>query len=242
MMIEGKQMASGVELDTREVGDGSYGASDAGHHRRSIRLKSHDYSRAGAYFITICTQDRACLFGEIANGEMRLNDAGRMVVEEWIKTAEIRIEIESGEYVAMPNHFHAILWISDGGRGTARRAPTVERFGKPVAGSIPTIIRSFKSAVTKRINESRNTPGMLVWQRNYYEHIIRNDESLNHIRQYIADNPANWETDNENPNMANAGAGADACANADAGVGARRAVPLRDAAVCNKSEVPGHGG
>jgi REP element-mobilizing transposase RayT len=213
-------------------------ASSVEHHRHSIRLKSYDYSRAGAYFITVCTQDHACLFGEIADGEMRLNDAGRIVVEEWIKTAEIRVEIELDEYVAMPNHFHAILWISNGGtmdsRGTARRAPTAERFGKPVAGSIPTIIRSFKSAVTKRINDSRNTSGMPVWQRNYYEHIIRNDESLNHIRQYIADNPANWETDNENPNMANAGAGADACANTDAGasagVGARRAVPLQNTA------------
>jgi REP element-mobilizing transposase RayT len=208
-------------------------ASDTGHHRRSIRLKSYDYSRAGAYFITACTQDRACLFGEIADGAMRLNDAGRMVVEEWIKTAEIRVEIESDEYVVMPNHFHAILWISDGGaadgRGTVRRAPTVEQFSKPVAGSIPTIIRSFKSAVTKRINESRNTPGMPVWQRNYYEHIIRNDETMNRIRQYITDNPANWETDKENPNMANAGAGvgADAGANAGVGVGARRAVPLQ---------------
>ncbi len=85
------------------------------------------------------------------------------------------------------------------GRGTACRAPTGEQFGKPVSGSIPTIIRSFKSAATKRVNESHGTPGTKLWQRNYYEHIIRNDDELNRIRQYIIDNPINWDTDRNNP-------------------------------------------
>ncbi|NCC26025.1 MAG: transposase [Deltaproteobacteria bacterium] len=162
--------------------------------RRSIRLQGYDYSQAGAYFVTICTQNRECLFGEIENGEMRLNDAGRMVADEWLKTAEIRDEIELDEWVVMPNHFHGIVVVT-ACRGTARRAPTMERFGQPIVGSVPTIIRSFKSAVTKHINELRQTPGMKLWQRNYWEHIVRNEPELNRIREYIHNNPAQWEMD-----------------------------------------------
>lgn len=177
------------------------------HLRRSIRLKGYDYSRAGAYFVTICVQNRACLFGDIVDGEMVLNPSGQIVADEWIKTAEIRNEIELDEWVVMPNHFHGIVWIRHGGgttgdcRGTARRAPTVEQFGKPVAGSLPTIVRAFKSAVTKRINQTRKTPGMTLWQRNYWEHIVRNDHELNRIRQYIINNPANWQYDRENSHI-----------------------------------------
>ncbi len=177
------------------------------HHRRSIRLQGYDYSQAGAYFATICTQNQECLFGEVVDGEMWLNDAGQIVTEEWVKTAEIRDEIEIDCYVVMPNHFHGILVITgnggdmdkgtDGGTdgGTARRAPTMERFGQPVSGSIPTIIRSFKSAVTKRINELRQTPGAKIWQRNYHERIIRDESEMNKIREYIQNNPIRWEMD-----------------------------------------------
>ena len=168
--------------------------------RRSIRLKGYDYAGAGAYFVTICAQNRECLYGEIMNGKMVLKDAGEIVADEWIKTGDIRDKIILDEWVVMPNHFHGILVIDDR-RGTARRAPTVEQFGKPVSGSIPTIIRAFKSAVTKRINEMRKTPGVKIWQRNYYEHVIRNDNELNRIREYITNNPAQWELDRENPNV-----------------------------------------
>ena len=113
--------------------------------------------------------------------------------DEWLKTAELRENVELDASMIMPNHFHGIIVVTNG-RGTARRAPT-ERFGRPVANSIPTIVRAFKSACTKRINEIRNTPGAPVWQRNYYEHVIRNDEELYAIRQYILANPANWTTD-----------------------------------------------
>jgi len=181
-------------------------ASDVEHRRRSIRLKGYDYSRAGAYFITICTHARACLFGEIVDGKMRLNDAGRMVQGCWDAIPKHFPDVVTDECVVMPNHIHGIVWV---GKGTACRAPTtchvptVEQFGKPVSGSLPTIIRSFKSAVTKRINESHGAAGAPVWQRNYYEHIIRDDESLNQIRQYIIDNPAQWAMDRENPNREN---------------------------------------
>lgn len=117
--------------------------------RQSIRLQGYDYSQAGAYFVTVCTQNRECLFGDIVNGEMRLNEAGRIVADEWLKTAEIRDEIELDECVVMPNHFHGILVIYDRGGtapGTARRAPTVEQFGRSVSGSVPTIVRPYKSA------------------------------------------------------------------------------------------------
>lgn len=169
-------------------------------HRRSLRLKGYDYKQAGVYFVSMCTLNRTCFFGDIVNGEMMLNAEGQIVAEEWIKTAEIRNNIELDEWVVMPNHFHGILVINEC-RGTARRAPTVEQFGKPVSNSIPTIIRSFKSAVTKRINELRNSPGAKIWQRNYYEHIIRNEDELNRIREYITNNPLKWEFDKENPNV-----------------------------------------
>ena len=168
------------------------------HHRRSIRLDGYDYTQAGAYFITICTYERECLFGNVVEGNMQPNDLGRIVADEWVKTADIRPEIGLDAWVVMPNHFHGIV-VMINGRGTARRAPTTEQFGKPVAGSIPTIIRSFKSAATKRINEFRHTPGMPVWQRNYFEHIIRNKTALAKIREYIINNPQQWELDRENP-------------------------------------------
>ncbi len=169
-------------------------------HRSSLRLKGYDYKQAGVYFVSMCTLNRTCFFGDIVNGEMMLNAEGQIVAGEWIKTAEIRNNIELDEWVVMPNHFHGILVINEC-RGTARRAPTVEQFGKPVPNSIPTIIRSFKSAVTKRINKLRNSPGAKIWQRNYYEHIIRNEDELNCIREYITNNPLKWEFDKENPNV-----------------------------------------
>jgi REP element-mobilizing transposase RayT len=163
------------------------------HHRRSVRLKGHDYAQPGAYFVTVCTRDRECLLGEVADGEIRLNEYGMAVREEWLKTAELRENVEVEACTVMPNHVHGIVVITNG-KGTARRAPT-ERFGKPVADSIPTIMRAFKSASTKHINVIRRTPGTPVWLRNYYEHIIRYDDELKAIRQYILSNPANWTAD-----------------------------------------------
>jgi REP element-mobilizing transposase RayT len=163
------------------------------HHRQSTRLKGYDYAQPGAYFVTVCTRDRECLLGDIVDGEMRLNEYGMAVREEWLRTAQLRETVELDACTIMPNHVHGIVVITNG-RGTARRAPT-ERFGKPVADSIPTIMRAFKSASTKHINVIRRTPGTPVWQRNYYEHVVRDDEELKAIRQYILSNPANWTTD-----------------------------------------------
>jgi len=166
-------------------------------------LLDYDYTTPGAYFVTIGTQNRGCLFGEILDGQLRLNELGRIVSEEWLRTAAIRSSIAIDEFIVMPNHFHGLLLINC--RGTARRAPTVERFGKPVSGSLPTIIRSFKSAVTRRINQYRKTFGRLLWQRGYYERVVRNNEELNSLRKYIMDNPAQWFFDEKNPDRSNQG-------------------------------------
>jgi len=163
------------------------------HHRRSIRLREYDYSQPGFYFITVCTAQRECLFGEIVDGEMVLNEYGQMVRDEWAKTASIRREITLDEYVIMPNHFHRILVIVDG-RGDRPVARTETQSG-PMPRSIGAFVAGFKSAVTQRINTKRQTPRQPVWHRNYYEHIIRNDSELNGIREYIRNNPAQWELD-----------------------------------------------
>jgi len=169
--------------------------------RKSIRLQEYDYSSAGAYFVTICTHDRECLFGTVADEKIVLNDTGRIVESEWLKTAEIRANVSTDAYIVMPNHVHGILFIQepDDGRGTAHRAATVEQFGKPTSNSIPTIIRSFKATVTKQINEFRQTPGQKVWQRGFYDRIIRDENELNNIREYIIYNPLKWHEDKDNP-------------------------------------------
>jgi putative transposase len=169
------------------------------HHRRSIRLKGYDYTQAGAYFVTICAYQRLHVFGEVINGEMVLNETGKIARDEWFKTAELRpyVELFEDEFVVMPNHGHGIIWIVGARR---RRTPTdvVEKFGKPVKGSIPTIVRAYKSAVTYAVNGAQNMRGAVLWQHNYYEHIIRNDRELNNIRWYIVNNPLNWQLDRDN--------------------------------------------
>lgn len=165
--------------------------------RKLIRLKGYDYSQAGFYYMTICTYKRKLLFGEIIHNCRgtaccALNKYGEIVRKEWEKTSRLRNNITLDEYIVMPNHIHGIIILHES--GTARRAPTGQ-FGKPVTGSLSTIIRSFKSAVTKRINEIRNIRGTPVWQRSFYDHIIRNEKSLHKIREYILNNVIDWEND-----------------------------------------------
>jgi len=170
------------------------------HHRRSIRLKEYDYSQTGAYFITICAYNKECIFGDVVDGKIILNQYGEIVKAEWLKTFDIRKNLILDKYIVMPNHFHGIIMIVDGHDvGATRRVAPTKRPNGPVPASIGAIIGQFKSIVTKRINAMRNTTGLPVWQRNYYEHIIRNEDELNQIREYIADNPIKWELDEENP-------------------------------------------
>jgi len=173
------------------------------HHRRSIRLREYDYGQAGAYFVTICAHNCECFFGDIVAGAMRLNEYGGIVRDEWKKSEQIRAEIASDAFVVMPNHFHGIVFIVAGRvdrfcGGDRPVAPTGAING-PKPKSIGALVAGFKSAVTKSINTHRATPGAPVWQRNYYEHVIRNDDDLNRIRDYIASNPLRWMEDENNP-------------------------------------------
>ncbi|MEW6181024.1 MAG: transposase [Chloroflexota bacterium] len=239
--------------------------------RRSIRLKGYDYSQPGAYFVTICTRDRACLFGTVVNGEMRLNEWGEIVLWTWRDLPNHVPNVQLDAFVIMPNHVHGIIIITDPvnapaavGAGSepaptqpqpaptqpqpaptqpqpaptqpqpaptqpqsaptqpqpaptqpqpaptqpqpASAQPTPDQSIESISGGIaakryglPEIMRQFKTFSALRINKQRGTPGLPIWQRNYYEHIIRNEESLNRIRQYIADNPLRWALDQENP-------------------------------------------
>ncbi len=195
------------------------------HHRRSIRLKGYDYSQPGAYFITICTQNRECLFGKVVDGEMRLNPYGIVVRREWFRSADIRRELElyDDEFVVMPNHIHGIVWLVETaemmggdetvgahGRAPLQRASICTSHGDESHSghtlhrpprSLSSFVAGFKSAVTKHINQMRNTPGAPVWQRNYYEQIVRDENELNRIRKYIVDNPLKWALDRENPTV-----------------------------------------
>ncbi len=193
------------------------------HKRRSIRLKGYDYSRAGLYFITICCKHRACLFGKIVMGnnhlpEMILNDAGKMVEKEWLKLPRRFNNIKLHDFVVMPNHFHAILeivgatlvvvqngFVTPNGmfvsKGMiAQNRPPKERATTRVAPTIGGIVGAFESIVTVQYIRGVKQLGWKpfngkLWQRNYYEHIIRNKISYQRIAKYIRDNPRKWHAD-----------------------------------------------
>ncbi|KAA0206229.1 transposase [Candidatus Uhrbacteria bacterium] len=165
------------------------------HTRRSIRLPSFDYASSGAYFVTIGAYQRECLFGEIVDGGMVLNEIGRIVRDGWDGIGEHFSNVKTDEFVVMPNHVHGVIWL-DGSCphvGATHASPLPKG---PSSGSVGAIIGSFKSAVTKRVNEMNPLFGP-VWQRNYYERVIRSDAELDAVRQYIRDNPAKWEEDPE---------------------------------------------
>lgn len=185
------------------------------HHRKSIRLKGYDYSKAGAYFITICTQNRECILGKIIDQSLVLNDAGMMVKKWWMELNKKYPEIMTDEFVIMPNHFHGIIQLMNPTDSTRshpnnhivgadlRVCPNEQggHTGPPLHG----VIQWFKTMTTneyiRNVKESgwKPFPGKL-WQRNFYEHIIGNDRRLNTIRKYIKNNQFHWEFDIENPN------------------------------------------
>ncbi len=221
------------------------------HHRRSIRLSGYDYSQEGAYFITICCQDKVCRFGVIENDKMMLNECGLIAASEWIALPNRFVNIEVDVFQIMPNHIHGIIIVKDVGatlavaqdgmgetadtgqpQGIAPTiaqdvmgetadagqpqgiAPTIAQDGmgetadtgqpqgiaptQVVHGTIPAIIGAYKSLVSNgclKIYKSKNKPMGKLWQRNYYEHIIRNEQSYRTISQYVTDNPAKWAFD-----------------------------------------------
>jgi putative transposase len=189
------------------------------YHRRSIRLKGYDYRQAGAYFVTICTQDRAFLFGQVAHGEMRLNEAGKMVYDVWNDLPAFYPGVQTDAFIVMPNHIHGIIILVGADPRVCPAQPSVgvgpraypgqpHELGQPqgVAPTLglPDVVHRFKTMTTKRYADGVKRLGWepfrgRLWQRNYYEHIIRNEEYLNRIREYILTNPMRWALDRENP-------------------------------------------
>jgi putative transposase len=209
--------------------------------RRSIRLRGYDYARAGAYFVTICVQNRECLFGDVVDGQMVLNDAGRMVQTVWDELPEYYPGVETDAFQIMPNHIHGIIVLVGAGpracpidvesacpidvesacpidvesresgqpQGVEIGQPQGVEIGQPqgVAPtlSLPDVVHRFKTMTTKRYADGVKETGWSpfpgrLWQRNYYEHIIRNEDELDRIQEYIVVNPTRWESDRENPN------------------------------------------
>lgn len=184
--------------------------------RRSIRLKNFDYRRAGAYFLTVCLRKRLCLLGDIVEGQMNASPAGQMVAKAWGELPEHYAGVNVDSFVLMPNHIHGIIVLNTSSVGAAPcgrpSSPTAPNPGQPrgVAPTnekrltLPDVVHRFKSWTTKLYSDGirqhrwRPFPGQL-WQRNYYEHIIRNDDDLEKIREYISTNPSTWDTDMENP-------------------------------------------
>ena len=166
--------------------------------RRSIRLRGYDYSQAGAYFITICTQGRVCVLGEVVDGRMRLNELGKLTARVWKELPQHYAHVRLDAWVVMPNHVHGIVTLDDVGAGL-KPAPTSD--GEMVRHGIPEIVRGFKTFSARRINAVRGTVGTQFWQRNYFEHIIRDESGLDRIRRYIDENPLRWHKDPENPEV-----------------------------------------
>jgi len=180
-------------------------ANSKKHHRRSIRLKGYDYSQAGLYFVTICTDNGQPLFGNIENGKMILNEHGKIVDTLWHEIKNHIHNVRLCEFVVMPNHVHGIIEITKPVANTrvgATHASPLQhgvdnrRGGACPAPTLGTIIGSYKSAVSKHIRQSGFTE--FAWQRNYFEHIIRNDHSYEYIAHYIINNPTTWEKDRFN--------------------------------------------
>ena len=178
--------------------------------RRALRPRDHDYARAGAYFVTLCAVARRCLFGEVVEGEMRLNAWGRIVQTCLDELPAHYPNLTLDVAVVMPNHVHAIFMLSGDPRVVGaglKPAPTdlATATDDPSLGTharvhgLPEIVRALKTFSARQINHDRGTPGATVWQRNYYDHIIRNEAELDRARGYIATNPARWSRDPENP-------------------------------------------
>jgi putative transposase len=149
--------------------------------RKPMRLRGHNYAQGGSYFVTICVLDRQCLFGDVIEGVMLLNDLGQVVETVWKELPNRYFGLSVDQFVIMPNHVHGILTLAE------------------VSSTVSEIVRAFKSLSAKRVNLRRHTPGDMLWQRGFHDHVVRDDADLARIREYIDTNPARWSLDEENP-------------------------------------------
>ena len=180
------------------------------HHRRSIRLKDYDYSQVGAYFVTICTHDKKCLLGDVVDGVVELSPIGKTALKFWLEIPKHSENVRLDEFTVMPNHIHGIVTIQNIGiqgdnaaprRGVLLNAPNTSRNYysqiSPRKNTLSVVVRTYKSALTRWCRH--NNYAYFRWQRNYYEHVIRDEEDLNQIREYIINNPLKWDLDKDNP-------------------------------------------
>lgn len=177
------------------------------------RLRNFDYSQPGGYFVTMCTVQRECMLGKIEAGSTVLSPVGKIVREEWLRSPSLQIEIRLDEFVVMPNHLHGIVFIeAKDDRLTDERLSIQKKAESHCRArlqneavkhrgprSLASFISSFKAYTARQANILLNTPGSRLWQPDYYEHVIRDDDDLRNIRQYIVNNPLQWELDKENP-------------------------------------------
>ena len=155
--------------------------------RTSLRLPDYDYATPGAYFITVCIKGRKCILGEIRGAEMESDSLGKIAEETWAGLPHHYSGLSLDDFIVMPNHVHGLLWLNESASGLSE------------------VIRGFKTFSAKRINQARGTPGRPVWQRGFYDHVVRSEHALDKVRAYILDNPAQWHLDRENPEAARAG-------------------------------------
>jgi putative transposase len=170
---------------------------------KSVRLPYYHYCEPGAYFLTLVSAARECLFGRIEDGEIVVTAAGQIVIREWLRSPLLRPQLTLDVFVLMPNHFHGIVFITELDRAhgsAALRLPALpRRAGERTPASISSFLAGFKATTTKQINILRGQPGQPVWQPKFYDHVIRSEQDLARIREYIVDNPSQWELDRENP-------------------------------------------
>ena len=186
---------------------------------RPRRLGAYDYAQDGAYSVTISTKRQARLFGTVTDGRMTLNAAGRAVEEVWHGLPSHYPHVELDVFVVMPDHVHGIvvfvgqelelgvgseLALTAGRKSVRSRAeeagykPAGTKLEAPRRHGLSEVVRGFKTYSGRRVNELRGTPGMAVWRRGYYEHVVRNEEDMNRIRQYFLENPLRWSLKREN--------------------------------------------
>ena len=168
------------------------------HHRRSIRLRGYDYARPGMYSVTVCTHGKEHLFGETVEREMKHSQYAEFAALSWNDLPRHYTYVRLDSFAVMPNHVHGIIEITGDVRAGPRPAPTPDRTRRQERRGLAEIVCAFKSFSARRINEIRGTGGQPIWQRNYYEHIIRNQRELEITREYIATNPMRWDADPEN--------------------------------------------